>query len=180
MPAPPDPIGPPPSFTLRRASPADAPAYRVLRLEALRDHPTAFSADYTTNLAKTDAAWAKQLQPNDETGVLYLAWHDDSLVGMTGLYRDPSPKTRHSGTIWGVYVQSAYRGRGLSTRLIAACLDWGRAHGITIAHIGVTTTNAPAIAAYLRSGFQVYGVQPRAIHYQNTYYDELLMYRLLS
>jgi RimJ/RimL family protein N-acetyltransferase len=39
----------------------------------------------------------------------------------------------------------------------------------------VITPNTPAIRCYARCGFEVYGVEPQAIFYDNVFYDELLM-----
>lgn len=162
------------AVTIRPATEADALAYRDLRLEALRDHPEAFSSDYTMYVAKPLSFWADRLKA-DQTVKLYFADHEGQLVGMCGIAGADSPKTRHSAYIVSVYVRPAWRGLHIAEALIAACLDWGRAQGITIAKLGVAVTNIAAIRCYARSGFHVYGIEPQALYHDGVFYDELLM-----
>jgi hypothetical protein len=88
---------------IRPARMDDMPAFRILRLQALRDHPEAFSADYQTHLAADDANWGRYFDFG-ENSIIYFAFHNNDLVGMTGVRLDTSPKTRHNANIWGVYV----------------------------------------------------------------------------
>jgi L-amino acid N-acyltransferase YncA len=81
--------------------------------------------------------------------------------------------------VWGVYVRAAWRGRRVADRLIEACIEWARPHGVRVAKLAVITSNAAAIRCYLRCGFSVYGVEPQVIHVDGVYHDELLMVRYL-
>jgi len=165
--------------TIRPAIPDDAPLLRALRLEALAAQPEAFAADYDRTEAEGADAWVERIQRNEakDEGIICVAAAPDRLVGMTGLYRGHWSKTQHSAMIWGVYVTAAWRGQGIADALIEACLDWARARGVTVAKLGVATTNMPAIRCYTRCGFQVYGLEPQAICYEGVFYDELLMAR---
>ena len=167
------------AVTIRPATEADALAYRNLRLEALHDCPEAFSSDYETYVAKPLSFWADRLKLGGPEGAvkLYFAAHEGQLVGMCGLAYTNLPKTRHSAYIVSVYVRPGWRGLHIAEALIAACLDWGRAQGITVAKLGVAVTNVAAIQCYVRSGFQVYGIEPQAIYHNGVFYDELLMAR---
>lgn len=167
------------TVTVRTATVEDAVTLRALRLESLASHPVAFAADYDRTEAEGADAWAERIQRNEakNEGVICVAAAGASLVGMTGLYRGHWPKTQHSANIWGVYVTTAWRGQGIAKALIKACLDWARARGVTVAKLGVVTSNTPAIRCYARCGFQVYGLEPQVIGYDGVFYDELLMAR---
>jgi len=169
------------TVTIRPASEADASAYRDLRLEALRNHPTAFSSDYAANLAQPMTFWMERLRANGaEGGVkLYFAVHDRQLVGMCGIARSDSPKTRHSATIVSMYVRPDWRGFRIARDLLAACVDWATAQGIKIVKLAVVTTNVEAIRCYAAFGFQVYGSEPQALCYEGVCYNELLMARTI-
>jgi ribosomal protein S18 acetylase RimI-like enzyme len=162
---------------VRSAAIEDAAAFRELRLQALREHPIAFTADYDANQARPPEFWVERLRGQGQTGNIYFAEHAGALVGMTGIETSESPKTRHSAWIWGVYTLPEYRGLRLVDALIETCIEWGRAHGVMVVKLGVTTTNAAALGAYLRCGFSVYGVEPQAVVYDGKVYDELLMAR---
>jgi RimJ/RimL family protein N-acetyltransferase len=158
---------------------ADAPAYRELRLEALRLHPEAFSADYDHSASQPMTFWTDRLRASGQGSAIYFASQDDELLGMCGIYRGNSLKTRHTATIWGVYARAAWRGLKLGDELIASCLEWGRDQGVSIVKLAAVTTNAAAIRCYLRCGFTVYGVEPEALRHDGVIYDELLMARKL-
>jgi len=57
---------------IREANPRDATRYRELRLEALLDSPTAFSADHQINLRQPMSFWEGRLT-SDEHGIMFLA-----------------------------------------------------------------------------------------------------------
>jgi len=166
---------------LRPGLAEDAPAYRELRLEALRNHPEAFSSDYETYLAKPMSFWAERLNFDhpDNVVMMFFAAHDEGLIGMCGIAYARARKTRHSAYLVSMYVRPYWRGLRIADGLITACLEWTRARGITILKLGVAATNVPAIRCYARCGFQVYGIEPRAIYDDGVFYDELLMMRTI-
>ena len=167
------------AITVRPAVPEDAGKLRELRLAALTAHPEAFAMDAESMAAETDAHWAERITRNASTGAgaICVAANGDRLIGMMGLFRDLRPKTRHTGTIWGAYVDAAYRGRHVAEALMGQCLAWAREHGVVMAKLGVITPNTPAIRCYARCGFTVYGIEPKVICCDGVFYDELLMAR---
>ncbi len=169
------------TVTIRSAREEDAPAYRDLRLEALRNHPEAFSSDYAAHLAKPMAFWTERLafSSTDSAVMIYFAVHDQQLIGMCGITRTSSPKIKHSATIVGMYVRPDWRGLGIAEGLGTACVDWARTRDVKIVKLAVVTTNTRAIRCYARCGFQVYGIEPKALYYDSVFYDELLMARTI-
>jgi RimJ/RimL family protein N-acetyltransferase len=157
----------------------DAAAYRALRLEGLRAHPEAFGADYATSTARPLEYWQERMQAGagGEQGITYVAEASGQLIGMTTLVRQDLPKTRHAGSIFGVYTHPDWRGMGVADALLQACVAYARELGLRLVRLGVVTTNAGAIRLYQRCGFTVYGVEPEAIQHDGVYYDELLMVR---
>ena len=164
-------------ISLRQARVEDASAFHALRLEALQDSPTAFSADYEVNAARPESYFEERLRELGEGGTIYFAWNGEELLGMCGLHRGESPKTQHSALIWGVYVKLGWRGLRIAGALIEACIAWGRAHGVKVVKLGVSTNNEAALRCYKRCGFKVYGREPQAIFYEGVMYDEFLMMR---
>ncbi len=167
------------TVAIRTAREEDAAAYRDLRLEALRNHPEAFSADYAENLAQPMSYWTERLAFNstDSAHMIYFADHHEQLIGMCGISRTNSPKVQHSAMIFGVYVRPDWRGYRIAEELITACVDWARTRDVKIVKLGVATTNTPAIRCYARCGFHVYGIEPQALYVDGMFYDELLMAR---
>ena len=160
---------------IREAKPADAIPFRELRLGALLDSPIAFTADYQKNLNHPPKYWEDLLTMHADESTIFLAAYEGSLVGMTGIARGSSPKTRHGAWIWGVYVRPEWRGLHIAEELIKSCFEWARARKIVVTKLGVAAVNQSAIRCYERCGFQTFGTEPRAILYDGKYYDEYLM-----
>jgi ribosomal protein S18 acetylase RimI-like enzyme len=167
-------------IVIREANPADAAAFRDVRLYALQESPTAFSADYQKNLHHPKGYWEDLLTMHPDESTMFLAQLADRLLGMSGIGRGSSPKTRHSATIWGVYVMPEWRGLHIAEELIRSCLTWARARKIVAARLGVSATNTSAIRCYERCGFKITGTEPRALHYDGQYHDFYLMYCVLD
>lgn len=167
---------------LRQALPDDVLAYRQLRLEALKNHPEAYTSDYETSLAWPPERWAERLGGPGSEGIKtnFLAWAGGELVAMGGIFRGDSPKTAHTATIVGIYVRPEWRGLHLSDALVHACEAWAARLGIRILKLAVMSTNTPALKAYVRCGYKVYGVDPRAVFTGGIYHDEILMTRELT
>lgn len=165
--------------TIRPTRAADAPAYRDLRLQGLRDHPEAFGSDFESSAARPIEYWQERMRlgAGGEHGVTYVAEAAGELIGVTTLAREELRKIRHNGNIYGVYTRPDWRGAGVADALLEACVESARQLGVRVLKLGVTATNTSAIRLYLRRGFTVYGVDPQVIYHDGVYYDELLMAR---
>ncbi len=166
---------------IRNATPDDADLLFALRLEALANHPEAFTADMDKTAASGIIAWSERITEyaSTQSGTIIIARAADELIGMSGIVRGHWPKTEHSGELWGVYVKPDWRGYTIGEAIVNACIEWAIEHNLTVVNLGVTNSNLPAIRCYTACGFSEYGVAPRAIRYNGIYYDELLMVRLI-
>jgi len=164
---------------IREANLTDAAQFKTLRLDALRENPTAFSADYQTNADQPISYWEGRLK-DDENGTIFFAEFDEHLIGMTGIRIGQSVKTKHGASIWGVYVRAEWRGLHIAGALIESCIHWAKARQVNIVKLGVATNNTSAVRCYERCGFTVYGTDPGGIFYEGKYYDEYLMSRAIN
>jgi ribosomal protein S18 acetylase RimI-like enzyme len=158
------------AYEIRRLSGADAEAYRAIRLEGLERHPAAFSASLKEESDRPLSSFAERLDGNYVLG----AEQDGRLVGVAGFYRHDSEKTRHRGSLWGMYVREEARGTGIARRLVDGILDHARQR-VEEVGLSVWTENAAAIALYKRAGFVVIGQDLRALKIGDAYFDHLLM-----
>ena len=157
----------------------DLPAFRALRLEALRDHPEAFGSDYDEATRDPDDKWQDLMRRAlaGESDRVFLADAGNELAGMLGVHRSHGIKNRHSAMIWGVYIRPTYRGQGLTEKLMREAIAWAQQQNVRILRLAVGTFNAPAIRCYQRCGFVVYGVSPEELRVGEKYHDEILMFR---
>jgi len=162
-------------FSIRRLGPADAAAYREIRLEGLERHPEAFGSTYAdeAKLAPEDFVRRMVEVPT------FAAERDGRLLGLAGLAIESSTKRRHRGTLIRMYVRPEARGSGAADALVEAVLDHARAEGLDAVLLAVITEAEPARRLYERHGFKVYGVEPGALRIGERAYDDELRIRFL-
>jgi RimJ/RimL family protein N-acetyltransferase len=166
-------------ITIRQAIATDFPAWRELRLRALREHPDTFGSSYADFAATPLDAAEQRFTGSSIAGdnALFLAVDTGgTLIGTTGILRETGPKSRHRMGIWGVYVAAEARGQGIATRLLDAAIAHARSvDGVRQLELTVTSHNHAAIRSYERAGFTCYGRHPRALLLDDLAIDEDLM-----
>lgn len=151
----------------------DAGAYRALRLAALLDAPEAFGASHADEAAQPLTAFADRVSPRGPSCV-FGAFSGERLMGIAGFLAGTFEKTRHRGTLWGVYVAPEARGHGLAAALVEAVIAQAAGHFVVL-QARVVTTNGTARRLYARLGFRDYGIETKALRVGNTFHDEALI-----
>lgn len=162
---------------IRALTEADAGAFREVRLRALRDHPEAFGSSFAEELAHPPGEAAQRFRAAwIAGGVMFGAFADGRLVGVTGLAREPRTKRRHRAGIRSVYVEPEARRRGVATALLAEVIRQARAWGdVEVLELSVTVDNDAARRLYAGFGFRTYGIERWALKVGGRYVDEALM-----
>ena len=146
---------------VRRVVAGDWRAVRELRLAGLAENRLNFAERLADAQAATDERWvaATEAQATSDTDFLAIAETADGvLVATTGGYVDADRPGRV--TIYRVYVEPAWRGRGILEALVAAVRGWAASRpGIGGLSLLVHSGNGRAIAAYTRLGFVDQGVE---------------------
>jgi ribosomal protein S18 acetylase RimI-like enzyme len=162
------------AFALRRLVRSDAEAYRRIRLEALAQHPEAFSASLEDETAQPRVSYERRILMSEVFG----GFQGKELMGIARFSIEPGAKRRHIGVLTGMYVREAARGTGLASALvehvIAAAKDRVERLNLT-----VTASNTRALRLYQRHGFRIYATEGNALKVDGRYYDEHLMTREL-
>jgi ribosomal protein S18 acetylase RimI-like enzyme len=149
-------------MNIRRLIPSDAPAFRQLRLRALREHPEAFTSSHEEDEKLALTVTAERLQPGSAVR-FWGAFDGDRLLGMVGLEREQRAKNRHKATVVGMYVAPEAAGRGIGAALLDRLMSEARSSGVELLVLTVTQDNRTATALYERAGFHSFGVEPDAI-----------------
>lgn len=163
---------------VRRLTTEDAEAFRTLRLEALSGAPEAFSASHADEVLKPDG-WFSTVLASEAATAAFGAFADGELVGMAGFGSNVQEKLRHKGTLWSVYVQEAWRRRGIGRSLVAHVIDHARGK-VLILQATVNAENEAACALYTHLGFVAYGTEPKALRIGDTFFDDALLWLDLS
>ncbi|MEK0316802.1 GNAT family N-acetyltransferase [Cohnella sp. 56] len=98
------------------------------------------------------------------------------LVGIASFVRESGMKSAHKGSVYGVYVSPESRGKGAGKTLMLALIRRARGlDGLEQINLTVVSDNVTAKRLYESLGFEVYGIERRAIKYGGRYFDEELM-----
>ncbi len=162
-----------PNIRIRRLDPADAEAFRVLRMEALTMAPEAFGASPQEEAARPMDLVRSRLDPSIPDAV-FGALAGDVLVGMAGFVVSQGIKKRHKGLLWGVFVHAGWRNVGTGEKLVRAVIEHARSH-VLLLQASVVTSNTSARRVYNRLGFVSYGTERRALRIDGVFYDEELL-----
>lgn len=143
---------------------------KTLRLEALKNNPTAFGRSYEETVDDSDEKWKEKLNGQS----YYFARDNHEFVGMISYYRHEGAKTNHLFGICAFYVRPAFQSQGVGRRLLEQVLttikSLPEAHKIKI--FG-TVGNDRATKLYESAGFRLVGIQKDELRVDGQFYDEM-------
>lgn len=158
-------------FSLRRLRANDAAAFKVIRLQALFEHPEAFGASWEEENDQPEPLIADRLEGGY---VIAGVSEEGTIVGTIGILRSTGQKTQHIASIWGMYVSPVARGKGLGRALLdAAVAEAGSL--VKSVRLCVEANNDPAIKLYESAGFKRWALEAEALKVGDIFHDEILM-----
>ncbi|MEE9480981.1 MAG: GNAT family N-acetyltransferase [Kiloniellales bacterium] len=163
------------NITVRRLTEDDAEIFREIRLEALDQYPEAFQATYERSAELPLETFAARLKRY----MLFGGFSDDRLMGFVGFYPLHNPRISHKGVLWGMYVREEARGTGLAAAMVERVLEFAK-ENVEQVVLSVITSNEHACRFYKKMGFEIYGLEKRALCIDGRYYDEEFMVRFLT
>ena len=145
------------TFSLRRTVAADWSEIRDLRLEMIRDTPTAYVETLAEALSHDEAEWRMRGERGTaEHGIALAAVAGDGAwIGTMGAF---VPNAETGPLLVGVYVAPEFRGRqvGLTDALLTEIENWARTESSKLT-LHVHEENVRARTYYERRGFAATG-----------------------
>ena len=138
-----------------RLGPQDWQDYRELRLEMLLDAPEAYWTEHADVVGRSEEEWRRSAHPG--------TFHARVGGRPVGTWTMVPPGPQDEGLlpddllVVAVYVRPQWRSRGVLDALAAAALPVAREQGAKRWVLQALETNARAIAAYRRLGFELTG-----------------------
>jgi ribosomal protein S18 acetylase RimI-like enzyme len=146
------------TYLIRRMGSSEWRELRAIRLEAVRDTPTAFSSSYAELTSHPDVFWQERAAAGatSDNGATFIACdrHDD-WVGSASA--EPLAEVPDHAHIHAVYVRAGHRGpTGPGARLVEAAIRFAEQHiDVSRLTLGVHESNSRALAFYRRIGFRM-------------------------
>lgn len=136
-------------IALRSISADDWRAWRELRLEALREAPSAFGSTLAPwqGEGDTEARWRSRLSDVPFNAIAEIEGTSAGMASGTALSADGAVE------LISMWVAPFARGRGVGDALIDAVVQWARTQRAHRVALAVVPQNAYAIALYSRHGF---------------------------
>ena len=156
----------------RLIEPGEAEALRALRIRAVTEHASAFG----TSVEEEAAVSMEQIADELREGPLNSYWRGvfdaATLIGILHLFQFQRPKLHHKTMLGGMYIVPDYRGRGIGRVLLEDTIAFAKTlANVELITLAVTVGNDAARKLYIRSGFIPFGIEPRYIRVDQTYYD---------
>lgn len=143
-------------------SPSRWEDYKNLRLESLKEEPRAFGTSYEKASKESEEKWRSILinAEKQDKDILYFAEDNGKLIGIMGVYFNKNPESEDIGMIYGVYVNKAYRGKGIGKQLTKKVLErLQNMPGLKKAKLCVNQEQETAVKFYKALGFQIVGTE---------------------
>lgn len=140
-------------ITLKALTADDWQLWRELRLQALRDDPSAFHsklADWQGS-GDTELRWRERLTM---VPLNITAWIEGKPAGMVGA----TPDEDGAAELISMWVAPFARGCGVGDAMIEAALRWAQEQGYLRVELIVTDANVHAKRLYARHGFADGGI----------------------
>ncbi|MBM4412770.1 MAG: GNAT family N-acetyltransferase [Chloroflexi bacterium] len=156
-------------------------ALRTIRMQSVHHANLASAISQTQLLALSPDQWEQKCAESraGQNNAIFLAWHQQTVVGMVGVRIDPSPKMRHAALVWGMFVAPHHRGKRLGTQLLERVIDHARLLSLLVIKLSATTNQPEAIQLYCKLGFERYAYEPALMYVDGIAIDALHMhYRL--
>ncbi|MDZ5471539.1 GNAT family N-acetyltransferase [Bacillus sp. 31A1R] len=164
---------------IKRLQPEDGEYYRILRLEALRNNPEAFSSSFEEEKGNSVEFYQNRLKST--LSYTFGAYKENELIGVVSLVCEDKLKIRHRANIFAMYVSEEGRGKGVGRKLMSEAINQAKCiRNIEQLYLTVVSSNEPAKNLYASLGFEIIGEDKKALKVGNTYYDEDLMVLYLT
>jgi GNAT superfamily N-acetyltransferase len=138
---------------IRRITSLDGLLLRRVRLEALRDAPSAFSSTFDLEAGRTDAEWVERAVAGSRgrDRATFFAMVDDLVVGLVGGFRPQASST--AVEMVSMWVAPDARRSGVGAALVDAVRAWAVETEAMSIWAGVMLGNDAAQRLYSSKGF---------------------------
>ncbi len=131
--------------------------HRDLRLRALCEAPDSFAEAFADAAARPTSYWEDLTRSVTDPGrhVMFLACEGEHVLGSTYGLLDQGRSG--AGRVGGMWVEPAWRHRGVGRALLQEVFGWARERGLSRLGLWAPAHSPTAIALYAQAGFRETG-----------------------
>jgi len=161
--------------SIRGTAPDDAASICTIYNQGIDDRLATLETERRTPDERR--AWLAARGPRHP---VFVAEANGAIVGWASLnVFNPRPAYDHVADL-SVYVERAWRGRGIGRRLLSHLVDVGPGFGYHKLVLAAFPFNAPGMALYERLGFRAVGIYREQGLLDGRWVDVIIMERLLA
>lgn len=149
--------------------------FKAIRLSALEKSPKMFGSTYSAEVGKPLIFFEACLL----NSTVFAVYHQNIIIGLATLTQELGAKFSHKAYLSSVFIEPEFQQKGVASRLLKAVIEYGQKHVEQIL-LTVASDNEPAIHLYKKLGFQIYGLEQKALKDGSEYIDEVLMKLFVS
>ncbi|HRH88208.1 MAG TPA: GNAT family N-acetyltransferase [Rubrivivax sp.] len=133
--------------------------HRDVRLRALREAPDSFGETFADAADRPISYWEELTRTVTELGrhVMFLAHEGDDVIGSA--YGLLDREHGDAGRVGGMWVEAAWRRRGVGLALLQEVFGWARSRGLKRLGLWAPAHSPAAMALYSRAGFRETGIR---------------------
>lgn len=142
---------------LRRLERHEVSLHRDLRLRALQEAPDSFGETFADVAARPSSYWEDLTHSVTEPGrhVMFLAYEGPDVLG--SIYGLRERDQREVGRVGGMWVDPAWRRRGVGRALLQQVFNWASEHGLSRLRLWAPAHSPSALSLYGQAGFRETG-----------------------
>ena len=142
---------------LRKLESHEVSLHRELRLRALQEAPDSFGETFADVASRPLAYWEELTRSVTESGrhVMFLAFEDNDVLGSTYGLLDRGQS--EVGRVGGMWVEPAWRRRGVGRALLQQVFSWARERGLSRLALWTPSHSPAALLLYRQAGFRETG-----------------------
>ena len=141
---------------LRKLELSEVSLHRELRLRALQEAPDSFGETFADVAARPLSYWEDLTRSVTGSGrhVMFLADEGQDVVGSIYGLRD---RENEAGRVGGMWVEPAWRRRGVGRALLQEVFGWAREHKLSRLALWAPAHSPAALVLYGQEGFRETG-----------------------
>lgn len=156
--------------------------FKALRLESLKEFPTAFASSYDEQIDRPDDEWKQFIMSSEEgkSSIMVCAYDGDQMVGSVAAYWSNREKVSHVCNLGGMFVRAKYQNQGVGRKLVEKLfklvVEMDRFRKI---QLNVVEDNLHALNFYKKMGFIEVGVSRDGLNVDGHYHNLVNMDKFL-